>query len=54
MPKRIRKDAKVALLTNVDLLSGCTKKEIQEIASLSTEWDAKADFGTATGSIDRL
>jgi CRP/FNR family transcriptional regulator, cyclic AMP receptor protein len=42
MPKRIRKDAKVALLTKVDLLSGCTKKEIQEIASLSTEWDAKA------------
>ena len=40
MSKRTTKDAKVALLGHVDLFTDCTRKELAEIASLSTEYEA--------------
>jgi CRP-like cAMP-binding protein len=42
MSMHTTKDAKVALLGHVDLLADCTKKELRDIASLSTEYEAKA------------
>jgi CRP/FNR family cyclic AMP-dependent transcriptional regulator len=42
MSKRTTKDAKAALLGHVDLLAECTQKELRDIASLMTEYDAKA------------
>ena len=42
MTRRTTNTAKVALLGHVDLLVGCTKKELGQIASMSTEGDAAA------------
>ena len=42
MTRRTTNPAKVALLGQVDLLAGCTTKELAQIASLSTECDAVA------------
>jgi CRP-like cAMP-binding protein len=42
MPRKTANAAKVELLGHVDLLGGCTKKELAEIASLLTECDARA------------
>jgi CRP-like cAMP-binding protein len=36
---RLRKNAKVDLLANVPLFSGCSKRELQEIAGLADELD---------------
>lgn len=36
---RLRKNAKVDLLAQVPLFSGCSKRELQEIASLADELD---------------
>ena len=41
MSKRTTNDAKVELLRHVDLLAQCTDKELRDIASLSTEYDAE-------------
>jgi len=42
MSRKTASAAKMALLGQVDLLAECTKKELAEIASLSTEYDAVA------------
>jgi CRP-like cAMP-binding protein len=42
MSRRTTNTAKIELLRNVDLLAECTKRELAEIASLSTEYDAEA------------
>jgi CRP-like cAMP-binding protein len=42
MTRRTTNTAKVALLGHVDLLADCTKKELAQIASMSTEYDATA------------
>jgi CRP/FNR family transcriptional regulator, cyclic AMP receptor protein len=39
---RIRRDERIALLKGVDLLSGCSMNELQQIASLVTEVDVPA------------
>lgn len=36
---RLRKNAKVDLLANVPLFSGCSKRELQDIAALADELD---------------
>jgi len=42
MTRRTTSAAKVALLGHVDLLTDCTKKELAQIASMSTEYVAPA------------
>ena len=42
MSVRLHKDQRIELLKGVDLLSGCTKDQLQQIAALSTEFDARA------------
>jgi CRP/FNR family cyclic AMP-dependent transcriptional regulator len=37
---RVHKDQRINLLKGVDLLSGCTKNELRQIASLTTELEA--------------
>ena len=41
-PRKTANATKMALLEHVDLLADCTKKELAEIASISTECDASA------------
>ena len=42
MSRNTASAAKMALLGQVDLFGECTKKELAEIASLTTEYDAVA------------
>ena len=50
MSKRVPKDKRIALLKSVDLLSGCNKNELQQIASQVTELDVPAGRYRRTGN----
>ena len=41
---RLGKDAKIELLKNVPLFSGCTKKELRELASRTDEIDLRDGY----------
>ena len=41
MAVRLHRDRRIDLLREVDLLAGCTKDQLRQIASLSTELDAR-------------